>query len=52
MKTLKELQVGKWYQDSSWCSKQDYVKHERVEIKGEWNRLWYREIILDGSYTK
>ncbi len=52
METLEELEVGKWYQDSSWYSKKDYAKFKKVEIGGVWNKLWYSENILSGSYTK
>lgn len=52
MKTLEELQVGKWYQDSNWSSKQDYVKYERVDIRVDCCKIWYGENILNGRYTK
>lgn len=52
MKTLEELQVGKWYQDTSWYSKKDYAKFEEVEIGGMWDQLWHSENISDGNYTK
>lgn len=52
MKTLEELQVGKWYQDTSWYSKKDYAKFKEVEIGDGWDQLWYSENISDGNYTK